>query len=88
MVETTVQAAGFVGAGFALQDRGNGGLCSGVTFAAGGHLMMVHLGMESRAEGAEGSLERADPGIRAMTKPPTSSALGKADAFFSRSNGY
>ena len=42
---------------------------------------MVHFGVGT---GAEGSLEWADLGIRAMTESPVSSALGEANAFFSR----
>ena len=81
MVETTVQAAGFVGAGLTLRGGENGGLCSGVLLAAGGHLAVVRFGVRARAEGAEGSLKRADPGIRTMTESPATSALGEADAF-------
>ena len=84
MVETTVQAAGLVGAGFLHGRGGNGRLCGRAPLAAGGHLAMVRFGMRTGAERAEGSLERADPGIRTMTEPPAPSALGEADAFFSR----
>ena len=44
---------------------------------------MVRFGVRTGAERAEGSLERADSGIRAMTESPASSALGEADTFFS-----
>ena len=52
MVKAAVQASGFVGAGLTLGGGENGGFCSGASLTAGGHLMMVHLGVESRAEGA------------------------------------
>ena len=81
MVKTTVQAAGFVGAGFLRGGGRNGGLCGGAPLAAGGHLAVVRFGVRAGAEGTEGSLERANPGIRTMTESPASSALGEADAF-------
>ena len=81
MVETTVQAAGFVRAGFLRGSGRNGGLCGRVPLAAGGHLAVVRFGMWAGAEGAEGSLERADPSIGTMTESPAGSALGEADAF-------
>ena len=83
MVETTVQAAGFVGAGLTLRGGENKGLCSGVHLAAGGYLMVVGFRMRSGAQRAEGSLKQADPGIRTMPKSPAVSALSKADAFLS-----
>ena len=82
MVETTVQAAGLVGAGFLRRGGRNRRLCGRAPLAAGGHLAMVRFRVRTGAERAEGSLERADPGIRTMTEPPALSALGKADAFF------
>ena len=45
---------------------------------------MVCFGVRARAEGAEGSLEWADPGIGVMTKSPAASALGKANMFLGR----
>ena len=84
VVKTTVQAMGFVGAGFLRRCGGNGRLHSGVPLATGGHLAVVRFGVWAGAEGAEGSLEWADPGIRAMTKSPAVSALGEADAFLGR----
>ena len=42
---------------------------------------MVHFRVRTGAERAEGSLKRADSGIRAMTESPATSALGEADAF-------
>ena len=81
MVETTVQAAGLVGAGFLRGSGRNGRLCGGAPLTAGGHLAVVRFRVWARAEGTEGSLERADPGIRSMTESPASSALGEADAF-------
>ena len=86
MIKATVQAAEFVGTGLALWGRGNGGHCGGAFFAAGGHLAMVHLGVGSGAERAEGSLEWADLGIRVMTESPALSALDKANVFFGRGN--
>ena len=86
VVKTTVQAVGFVGAGFLRRCGGNGRLCSRVPLATGGHLVMVRFRVRARAEGAEGSLEQADPGIRIMTELPASSALGEADTFLSRGN--
>ena len=47
---------------------------------------MICFGVRTGAEGTEGSLEGADPGIRTMTKLPATSALGEADAFLGRSN--
>ena len=47
---------------------------------------MVCFGVRTGAEGTEGSLEWADSGIRSMTEPPASSALGKADLFFGGGN--
>ena len=81
MVKTTVQAAGLVGAGFLYGSGRNGGLCGGAPLATGGHLAVVCFGVRAGAEGTEGSLERANPGIRTMTKSPALSALGEADAF-------
>ena len=81
VVETTVQAAGFVGTGFLRRGGRNRGLCGGTPLATGGHLAVVCFGVRAGAEGAEGSLERANPGIRAMTEWPAPSALGEADAF-------
>ena len=52
MVKTTVQAAGFVGAGLALGDRVNGGLCGGAFLAAGGHFAVVGFGVRSGTDGA------------------------------------
>ena len=86
MVETTVQAAGFVGAGFTFGSRENGRLCSREPLAAGGHFMVVGFGVGSGAKWADGSLEQADPGIRTMTELPAASALGEADTFFSGGN--
>ena len=84
MVKTTVQAAGFVGAGFLCGHGGNRRLCGRVPLATGGHLTMVCFRVRTAAERAEDSLERADPGIGTMTEPPATSALGEADAFFGR----
>ena len=81
MVETSVQAAGFVGAGFLRGSGRNGRLCGGAALAAGGHLAVVRFGVGTGAKRTEGSLERADPGIRTMPEPPAASALGEADAF-------
>ena len=81
MVETTVQATGFVGAGFLRGSGRNGRLCGGAPLAAGGHLAVVSFGVRTGAKGTEGSLERANPGIRTMPEPPAASALGEADAF-------
>ena len=81
MVKTTVQAAGFVGAGLLCRGGRNGRFCGRASLAAGGHLAMVHFGMRTGAERAESSLEWADPGIRTMTESPAASALGEADAF-------
>ena len=86
VVETTVQAAGLVGAGFLCGGGRNRRLCGGEPLATGGHLAMVRFGVGTGAEGAEGSLEWADPGIRTMTESPALSALGKADAFLGGSN--
>ena len=86
MIKTTVQAVGFVGAGFVFRCRENGWLCSGAPLATGGHLTMIRFGVRTRAKRAEGSLEQADPGIRMMTEFPAMSALDKADAFLGRSN--
>ena len=47
---------------------------------------MVRFRVRTGAERAEGSLEWADPGIRAMTEPPAASALGEADAFLGGGN--
>ena len=47
---------------------------------------MVRFRVRTGAERAEGSLERADPGIGAMTESPASSALGEADAFLGGSD--
>ena len=76
MVKTTVYAAGFVGAGFLRGCGGNGRLCGGASLTTGGHLVVVSFGV-----GAEGSLKRADLGIRTMPESPAASALGEADAF-------
>ena len=81
MVEATVQAAGFVGTGFLRRSGRNRRLCGGAPLTAGGHLAVVCFGVGAGAEGTEGSLERADPGIRTMTESPAASALGEADAF-------
>ena len=62
----------------------NGRFGSRAPLAAGGHLAVVRFGMWARAEGAESSLERADPGIRTMTESPAASALDEADAFLGR----
>ena len=86
VVETTVQAAGFVGAGFLHGSGRNRGLCSQAPLATGGHLAVVRFGVRAGAEGTEGSLEWADPGIRTMSEPPAASALGEADAFLGRGN--
>ena len=86
MVETTVQAAGFVGAGLTLRGGENRGLCSGALLATGGHPMVVGFGMRSGAQRAEGSLKQADLGIRTMPKSPAASALSEADAFLSGGN--
>ena len=43
---------------------------------------MVRFRVGTGAEGAEGSLKRADLGIGAMTELPAASALGEADTFF------
>ena len=43
--------------------------------------MVVRFGVWAGAEGAEGSLERADPGIGTMTESPASSALGEPTRF-------
>ena len=45
---------------------------------------MVCFRVGTGAEGAEGSLEWADLGIRMMTELPAPSALGEANAFFGR----
>ena len=45
VVETTVQAAGFVGAGFLRGSGRNGRLCRGAALAAGGHLAVVRFGV-------------------------------------------
>ena len=81
MVEATVQAAGLVGAGFLRGSGRNGGLCGRTPLATGGHLAVVRFGVWAGAEGAKGSLERADPGIGTMTESPAASALGEANAF-------
>ena len=81
VVETTVQAAGFVGAGFLRRRGRNGRLCGRASLAAGGHLVMVRFRMKAGAEEAESSLEQADLGIRTMTESPAMSALGEAGAF-------
>ena len=47
---------------------------------------MVRFGMWAGAEGAEGSLERADPSIGTMTESPAGSALGEANAFLGGGN--
>ena len=83
VVETTVQATGFVGAGFLGGDGRNGRFCGRVPLAAEGHLMMVRFRVRSGADRTEGSLEWADSGIRTMTKSPAVSALDEANAFFS-----
>ena len=79
MIKTTVQTSGF-----ALGGGENRRLCGGVSLTAESHLAMVRLRMESRAERAEDSLERADLGIGTITESPASGALGKADVFFGR----
>ena len=58
MVEATVETVGLVGEGFALQGGGNRGLCGGASFAAGGHLAVVHFRVRTGAEGAKGSLKQ------------------------------
>ena len=73
-----------MGTGFLRGCGRNGRLGSRAPLTAGGHLAVVHFGMWARAEGAESSLEWADPGIRVMTESPASSALGEADVFLGR----
>ena len=84
MVEATVQAAGFVGAGFLRGGGGNGRFGGGASLTAGCHLAVIRFGVRAGAKRTECSLERADPGIRTMTESPAPSALGEADAFFGR----
>ena len=86
VVETTVQAAGFVGAGFLRGGGRNGRFGGGAPLATGGHLVVVRFGVGTGAKGTEGSLERADPGIRAMPEPPAASARGEADTFLGGGN--
>ena len=84
MVEATVQAAGFVGAGFLRGCGGNRRFGSRAPLATGGHFMVVRFRVWAGAEGAESSLEQADLGIRTMTESPAVSALGEANVFLGR----
>ena len=84
VVETTVQAAGFVGAGFLRGGGGNGRFGGGASLTAGCHIAVIRFGVRARAKRTECSLERADPGIGTMAELPAASALGEADAFLGR----
>ena len=58
VVKTTIQATGFVGAGFLCRSGRNGGFSGRAPLAAGGHLAVVRFGVRAGAKGTEGSLER------------------------------